>query len=106
MNQVYYNVIFDEQNFKKNIVEKSEFEASSFNNLLFEEAPINLSKFIDCQFVECDLSNCKMNMASFRDVEFQNCKMLGVRWDTVNPLLFKTTFKSCILSHSSFLGMD
>lgn len=87
-----------------------EFEDCTFLRCSFKE-----STFMSCSFMECRLANCDLSLARFPDtvfssVCFEDSKLMGVNWTEARwpkPRLGdRVSFKKCVLSHSTFFGLD
>jgi fluoroquinolone resistance protein len=83
------------------------FQIGEYQNCEFENCDLgclDLSrfKFIDCTFKECNLSMAKINHTLIRDCNFIGSKMLGLRFDSCEPIGLSFKFENCQLSHSVF----
>ncbi len=101
---------FEHQTFEKidlneNTLQKGEYDNCIFNKCNFSNTNFSEIKFIECTFIECDLSLAKLNKTGFRDVTFKDSKMLGLRFDTCNPIGLSFRFEHCTLNHSIFFQL-
>jgi len=85
-------------------LEKGEFESCVFTSCELASADISNRVFVDCEFVDCDLSLAKVYGSSFRDCVFRGCKLLGIRFESANPIGLSPRFERCLLAHASFQG--
>lgn len=81
---------------------KGEYDNCIFNNCNFAQQDLSDFKFVDCLFNACDLSLAKLSYTLFRDVKFKDCKLLGLQFDSCDPLGLSFLFDGCLLNHSSF----
>jgi fluoroquinolone resistance protein len=93
---------FDKVDFTTKAPEKAEYDQCIFLNCNFYESDISDITFSGCLFENCDFSLVRCMNAVFNDVRFVNCKLLGVHFDTCNPLLFSVYFENCLIRISSF----
>jgi len=81
------------------------FEACVFKHVQLSDATFQRCRFVDCVFEDTDLSNLAVPGSSFREVSWRNSKLLGVDW-TKATALAHLSFIDCVLSYSSFIGLD
>jgi len=106
MSEYFEDKDFDINDLNKISLLGNEFDNCTFNNIDLSSIDFSDSKFTECKFLECNLSNSKLYRTSFRDITFMGCKMMGLLFDTINPLLFKVEFDNCNLANSSFFEID
>lgn len=99
--------LIESQNFEKNDFtvkrpEKAEYDHCTFMNCNFYESDISDTTFSVCTFENCDFSLARCMNAVFNDVRFINCKLLGLHFDSCNPLLLSVYFDKCLIRISSF----
>lgn len=87
---------------KLTFLEKGEYELCVFTSCEFGSADLSDHVFIECEFVNCNLSLARLHKTSFRDCVFRDCKLLGLRFDTCNPIALSPRFERCALGHASF----
>lgn len=63
-------------------------------------------RFEDCRFESCDLSNVPIIGTHFRHVFFTDCKLVGLRWDTAEPIGFACVWRRCKMPYSVWEGVD
>lgn len=86
-------------------LQRDEYERCTFKSCDFANGQLTGCKFIDCTFVGCSLSLANVSGVVMNNAMFQDCKMLGVRFETCNPLTFSVSFEGCQLNDSSFFKM-
>jgi len=59
----------------------------------------------NCRFVDCLFSKGFLDNQNFVECTFEGCKMVGLQFETCNPLLISLKFIGCNLSVASFIGM-
>lgn len=82
------------------------YEHCQFINCNFTASTLVGFQFSNCSFTNCDLSNIKILDAIFDTVYFKACKLIGLRFETCNDFVFSADFNGCLLSYSTFSGMD
>ncbi|MEO0571905.1 MAG: pentapeptide repeat-containing protein [Bacteroidota bacterium] len=85
---------------------KGDYENCTFEDCQFQEGFLDNQHFVECQFLDCDLTNTNIAHTQFNDVVFEGCKLVGIRFETCDPLLSSFQFKGCNLSLASFYKMD
>lgn len=93
---------FEGTDFKKEPLQKGEYENCKFNNCDLSNSDFTDIKIIECDFISCNLSLIKLNKTSFRDARFNGCKMLGLHFENCNEFGLSFIFENCSLDHSSF----
>jgi uncharacterized protein YjbI with pentapeptide repeats len=83
-------------------LEKGEYELCVFTACELSSADLSGCAFVDCEFIDCNLSLAKLYGTTFRDVVFRDCKLLGLRFDSCNPIGLSFRFERCQLGHASF----
>lgn len=82
-----------------------EYEQETFKNCDFSNGNLVGCKWIDCTFVGCSLSLANISGVVMNNVVFKDCKILGLRFETCNPLTFSVSFEGCQLNDSSFFKL-
>jgi uncharacterized protein YjbI with pentapeptide repeats len=85
--------------FLEDEIQYHDFERCTFTDCDFTAADFTGVAFIDCVFTGCDFVEARINYVSFRDVQFTGCDFTGVNFTMVDKLLFKFSFKDCILDY-------
>jgi uncharacterized protein YjbI with pentapeptide repeats len=101
-NAAYEKKSFDGVRFAEKPLPPGEYDACVFTNCDFSGAMMAGWVLLDCRFVGCNLSMANISGASLRDVAFSRCKLLGLRFDTCNPIGLSIECDECALDHSSF----
>ena len=104
--QYVYDQFFDKADVDATGLLKGEYEQCSFNGCDFSSGTLADYKFVDCVFIDCNLSLTKLTGTAFRDCTFQGCKLLGLHFDSCNPVGFAVKFESCLLNHASFYALS
>ena len=94
------------KDFREKRLPKGDYENCVFQNCQFQEGLLDNQNFVECQFVNCDLTNTNVAHTQFNDVRFEGCKLVGVHFETCDPLLLGLGFKGCNLTLASFYEMD
>jgi len=81
---------------------RGEYENCLFRGCDLSEADLSQYSFINCTFDACNLSLAKLHKTLINHVHFKDCKMLGLRFDSCNPIGLSFSFKGCQLQHASF----
>lgn len=98
---------FEEQVFKNdNNLEKGDYEYCSFENCDFSGADLKYFTFVDCTFIECNLSSAKVIGTAFRNTTFNNCKLMGINFESCNPLLFDINCEGSQINFCTFYQMS
>ena len=97
---------FKNENFKINPLEKGDYENCVFESCQFQEAYLDNQNFTECHFLDCDLTNANITNTQFNEVIFEDSKLVGIRFETCNPILLQLGFKGCNLSLASFYEMN
>ncbi|MBN1430181.1 MAG: pentapeptide repeat-containing protein [Anaerolineae bacterium] len=87
-----------------------EFYDCCFERCAFIDAAFLNCRFVGCRFLHCDLSMVAIDGTVFSDSRFEHSKVIGVDWtrgawpdvQIKGPLVFK----ECVLTHSTFIGLD
>ena len=79
-----------------------DFERCTFVNCDLSKCNYLGTAFIDSDFINCNFTEAKVNYVSFRDVQFTDCNFTGVNFSMCDPLLFRFSFKDCILDYAKF----
>lgn len=79
-----------------------EYENCLFRGCDLSEMDLSQYSFIDSSFDACNFSLAKLHKTLFNNVQFRDCKMLGLRFDSCNPIGLSFSFKGCQLQHASF----
>jgi fluoroquinolone resistance protein len=95
---------FDGANAAEALAEFDEFENCVFATSDLSKADISGKRFIDCEFRGCNLSLVGVTKTGLRRVRFIGSKLLGVRFETCNPLGLSIAVVDSVLDHSSFFG--
>jgi uncharacterized protein YjbI with pentapeptide repeats len=82
---------------------KGEYEQCTFVDCDFSNADLGGSSFGKCTFRRCNLSNARLNGAAFREVKFADCKLMGLHFDSCNPIGLEFSAESCLLNYSFFV---
>jgi len=86
------------------------FQACRFVRCCFNESVLRACAFEECVFVECDLSLVKLPHSVFSSTRFEDSKIIGVNWTEARwprlRLLVPVRFERCVISHSTFLGLN
>ena len=106
MRDFFADKTYVREDFRKNRLPKGDYENCIFEECLFQESFLDNQHFTECQFVQCDLTNTNVAHTQFNDVTFQECKLVGIHFETCDPLLSTLQFKNCNLSLASFYEMD
>ncbi|UJH68733.1 pentapeptide repeat-containing protein [Allomuricauda sp. SCSIO 65647] len=94
------------EDFRTQRLAKGDYENCHFEDCLFQEGFLDNQNFVECRFVNCDLTNVNIANTQFNDVVFEACKLMGIHFETCDPLLLTLQFKKCNLSLASFYEMD
>ena len=88
----------------------AEFRECRFVRCCFSESVLRACVFDECVFVECDLSLVKLPHSVFSATRFEDSKIIGVNWTEARwprlRLLVPVRFEKCVISHSTFLGLN
>ena len=107
MNEVFIDEeSFTNIDFTQKPLKTGVYECCTFLNCNFGNADFSLFRFTGCTFKDCNLSLVKLINTAFTDVEFSQCKMLGVRFDTCNPLGLSFRFKGCSMDNAVFHNLE
>ena len=98
--------IYKDEKFKTSRLPKGDYDSCTFIGCDFSEGYLDNSQFLDCRFEDCNFSNTNIAHTTFKDVEFVHCKMIGLHFETCNPLLMSFSFQDCTLDLSSFTGVS
>jgi uncharacterized protein YjbI with pentapeptide repeats len=90
--------------FLENEIIYHDFERCTFEDCDFTSVNFTGVAFIDCVFSDCNFAKSKINYVSLRDVQFTGCDFTEVNFVTVDKLLFKFSFKDCLLDYTKFYG--
>lgn len=86
------------------------FEDCAFEKCVLTEASFEHCALRECRFRECDLSLLRVPGSAFAGCELEDCKALGINWTEARwpaaRLSVPLRFRRCVLSHSTFLGLD
>jgi len=93
-------------NFKTSRLPKGDYDTCTFVGCDFSEGFLDNTQFLDCRFKDCNLSNSNITHTTFKEVEFVDCKMIGLHFETCNPLLMSFSFHDCTLDFSSFASVS
>ena len=97
---------FEEHVFKAlNTLEKGDYEYCTFDNCDLSGADLKYCTFVDCIFNDCNLSSTKMISTALRNVTFNNCKLMGVNFESCNPLLFDISCTNSQMNFCTFYQM-
>jgi fluoroquinolone resistance protein len=87
-------------------IREQTFDECRFENCRFSKTTFVQCQFRDCMFRSCDLTAAKLPGSVFLRVAFASSKVAGIMWPETREDLFRVEFKACVLSFSSFSGMD
>ncbi len=85
------------------------FSGCLFDRCSFGGAELSGCSFTDCTFTTCDLSLAKVPTSRFIDVRFLDSKLVGFDWTIVDrpaKLALQVSFERCLVSQSSFFGVN
>lgn len=108
--QEYFGNKFENTHTDLGEILKSRFTDCTFVRCSFGSVSLVNCRFDNCTFKECDLSLAKLFGSSFPSTVFENSKIVGINWTQCNwssiGLSHLGGFFDCILSHSTFIGLD
>ncbi|MCP4610038.1 MAG: pentapeptide repeat-containing protein [Planctomycetes bacterium] len=108
--QEYYGQKFQNIHLELGGIAKSKFTDCTFVRCAFGSVALSNCRFTNCTFQECDLSLAQLFGSSFPSTVFENSKIIGIDWTQSNwsniGLSHLSGFFDCILSHSTFIGLD
>ncbi len=108
--QEYYGNRFENIHTELGEILKSRFTDCTFVRCSFGSVALVNCRFDNCTFKECDLSLAQLFGSSFPSTVFENSKIIGIDWTQSNwsniGLSHLSGFFDCILSHSTFIGLD
>lgn len=87
-------------------IREQSFDECRFENCRFTQTTFAECQFRDCTFRSCDVTAAKLPGCVFLRVAFEGSKVAGIMWPEVREDLFNVRFQACVLSYSSFSGMD
>ncbi|NKI30880.1 pentapeptide repeat-containing protein [Croceivirga thetidis] len=105
MNEFIQDKEFKKLDFSKDKLPKGNYEYCRFYDCHFEKGFLDNQHFVECHFEKCNLTNVNVANTQFNDVMFDTCKLVGVLFETCDPLLLNFQFKGCNLSLASFYEM-
>jgi uncharacterized protein YjbI with pentapeptide repeats len=86
------------------------FEDCVFERCVLKEAVFEHCVLRECRFTECDLSLLRVPGTVISGCELEDCKAMGINWTEARwptaRLSVPLRFERCVLSHSTFLGLD
>ena len=97
---------FIKEDYRQTKLPKGDYENCRFVDCLFSEGYLDNQNFVECTFEGCDFTNANISHSIFNTVSFVGCKMVGLRFETCDPLLLSIHFEGCNLSLASFYGME
>jgi len=85
-----------------------------FADCIFDRCAFSTTQFLRCSFTGCsfrtsDLSLARFTSSRFVDASFSESKLIGIDWPSVThvrALPLTIGFDSCVVSHSSFAGLN
>lgn len=81
---------------------KREFTSCTFKGCNLSGARLSGALFQDCAFAGCNLSNAVVSGAGFRQAAFKDSKLVGIAFNTVQPLLLDWSFEACLIEMCDF----
>jgi fluoroquinolone resistance protein len=93
---------FERINFATTAFPAGNYENCTFEACDFSNANISGFSFSECRFNNCNVSLVKTHNTTFTAVRFSDCKLVGLPFDTCNPLLLSVSFENCTLNFASF----
>lgn len=87
-------------------LQNARFEACTFNGVNWSNADLRGARFEECLFVACDWSNARVLGTGLQSVVFRECKLVGVDFETMNPLGFAVEFDRCNVDAANFSGKN
>lgn len=93
---------FRDLDFSEELPAAQVFEHCTFLRCTFTHVDLSGFRFTACRFEHADLSMVQLDGTAFQDVVFAHCKLMGLRFDTCNPILLSFRFEACVLNFSSF----
>lgn len=97
---------FIKQEYTAHKLPKGDYENCRFVDCTFAKGFLDNQNFVECSFEGCDFTNTNIAHTIFNDISFMGCKMVGLQFETCNPLLSTFQFRRCNLSVASFHGMS
>jgi fluoroquinolone resistance protein len=101
---------FEGLNLAGRSVESSVFEECIFERCRLKETVLRDCTFFGCTFRECDLGLIVPRNSTFAGCRFEGSGMMGINWTEARwpraRLDVPLRFDRCVLSHSTFLGLD
>jgi uncharacterized protein YjbI with pentapeptide repeats len=85
-----------------------------FTDCVFDRCGFSRTEFLRCSFTGCafrtsDLSLARFTSSRFVDTAFSESKLIGIDWPSVTnvrALPLTIGFEACVVSHSSFAGLN
>ena len=105
MNEFVQGKQFEKKDFRIHKLPKADYEYCRFSDCQFQEGYLDNQHFVECVFENCNLTNSNIAHTQFNDVVFKGCKLVGLHFETCDPLLFNFQFEGCNLSLASFYEM-
>jgi fluoroquinolone resistance protein len=106
----YTDKVFEALRQERADISSSEFHDCVFTRCSFAETTFRECRFVDCAFQHCDLSLVQLPGSSFSGTCFEDSKLIGVDWTRASwtkiMLGDPISFLRCIISHSTFIGLD
>lgn len=102
----WFDQEFTKQDYTQNKLPKGDYENCRFVDCLFSKGFLDNQNFVECTFEGCDFTNTNIAHTIFNEVTFVDCKMVGVQFETCNPMVLAFQFTGCNLSVASFYGME
>lgn len=106
----YNDRAFSDLSQTKTRIESSSFYECNFDNCSFAETVFYNCRFVDCTFESCDLSLIQITSTVLSGVRFESSRLIGIDWTQADwnaiSLGDPVRFTKCIISHSTFIGIN
>lgn len=102
----YENTIIHDLHLNNQKISNKEFNRCRFESCEFQKALFDSCKFENCEFNSCNLSLVNPRASIFSGIQFKFSKLLGIDWTVTTTISFAANFDECLLSNSSFFGMN
>ena len=106
-NDYYENENFTGLALDRERIKGVDFQDCEFKNCSFMETVFDACSFDDCVFLNCNFSLMSVPQSLFIGSSFKHSKLVGINWTKLKASFqIKFDFYDCIISHSSFMGLN
>ena len=91
----WFDQEFTKQDYTQNKLPKGDYENCRFVDCLFTKGFLDNQNFVECTFEGCDFTNTNIAHTIFNEVTFVDCKMVGVQFETCNPMVLAFQSANC-----------